>query len=177
MPTPLEKARALAPVIEREAPAGERTGTMPSAVVDALDAAGMFRLMVPQVLGGAEVDAVTAIEVLEEICRIDGSTGWSLLANVTSTAFAASYCSDAAVKEMFDGSRPAIHAGQFALRARVRTGRRRCGTCSPYSRQPLTLRSRRSPRWSCRSWRTWWSAACWSRSVSAGQLGSAGCGQ
>jgi indole-3-acetate monooxygenase len=114
--SPLEKARTLAPVIEREAAAAEAAGTMTPTVVDALDAAGMFSLMVPRSLGGAEVDIVTALDVLEEICRIDGSTGWSLLANVTSTAFAASYCGDAAVKEMFDGPRPAIHAGQFAPR-------------------------------------------------------------
>jgi alkylation response protein AidB-like acyl-CoA dehydrogenase len=88
--TLLEKARALAPVIEREAARAEATGTMTAAVVDALTDAGMFALMVPGDLGGSEVDIVTALDVLEEVCRIDGSTGWSLLANVTSTAFAGS---------------------------------------------------------------------------------------
>src|SRR3954471_1687255 len=103
--TLVEIARSLAPIIEREAAAAESSGTMPQPIVDALEAAGMFALMVPRELGGAEVDIVTALDVLEEVCRIDGSTGWSLLANVTSTAFAASYCSDAAIKEMFDGTR------------------------------------------------------------------------
>jgi alkylation response protein AidB-like acyl-CoA dehydrogenase len=112
----LDKARALAPVIEREAAGAESSGTMTQPVVDALTESGLFSLMVPRDLGGSEVDVVTALEVLEEICRIDGSTGWSLLANVTSTAFAAAYCGDAAVKEMFDGPRPPIHAGQFAPR-------------------------------------------------------------
>lgn len=87
--SPLEKARSLAGVIEHEAAAAEAAGTMTEPIVAALDAAGMFSLMVPRSLGGAEVDIVTALDVLEEICRIDGSTGWSLLANVTSTAFAA----------------------------------------------------------------------------------------
>src|SRR2546421_2396645 len=119
--TLLEKARALAPIIEGEAAAAEAAGTMTKAVVDALTEAGMFALMVPRVLGGSEVDIVTALDVLEEVCRIDGSTGWSLLANVTSTAIAASYCSDAAVKEMFDGPRPPIHAGQFAPRGTADT--------------------------------------------------------
>ena len=114
--SPLEKARALAPIIEREAAAAESSGTMTQTVVDALSEAGLFALMVPHELGGSEVDIVTALDVLEEVCRIDGSTGWSLLANVTSTAFAAAYCSDEAVKEMFEGGRPPIHAGQFAPR-------------------------------------------------------------
>ena len=112
----VDRARSLAPIIEREAADAEASGTMTQPVVDALQDAGMFALMVPRELGGTEVDMVTALDVLEEMCRIDGSTGWSLLANVTSTAFAAAYCSDAAVKEMFEGPRPAIHAGQFAPR-------------------------------------------------------------
>jgi alkylation response protein AidB-like acyl-CoA dehydrogenase len=114
--TLVDVARSLAPVIEREAAAAEVAGPMTQPVVDALVGAVMFALMVPRELGGFVVDMVTALDVLEEVCRIDGSTGWSLLANVTSTAFAAAYCSDAAVKEMFEGSRPAIHAGQFAPR-------------------------------------------------------------
>src|SRR4051794_37520793 len=113
MPTSslLDTARALAPVFEREAAAAEATGELTPATVSALQDAGLFSLMVPASLGGAEADAVTALEVLAEICRADGSTGWALLANVTSTAFAAAYCGDAVVKEMFvSGSRPAIHA-------------------------------------------------------------------
>ena len=112
----VETAHSLAPIIEREAAEAESRATMPETIVGALEGAGMFALMVPRELGGSEVDMVTALEVLEEVCRIDGSTGWSLLANVTSTAFAAAYCSDAAVKEMFEGPRPPIHAGQFAPR-------------------------------------------------------------
>ena len=112
----LDIARSLTPLIESEADAAEAAGRMTPRVVDALTAAGLFALMVPSSMGGAEADILTALEVLEEVCRADGSTGWSLLANVTSTAFAASYCSDEAVKEMFGGDRPAVHAGQFAPR-------------------------------------------------------------
>src|SRR4051812_29811377 len=83
--TLVDIARSLAPIIEREAAAAETSGTMTPPVVDALESAGMFALMVPRELGGSEVDIVTALDVLEEVCRIDGSTGWSLLANVTST--------------------------------------------------------------------------------------------
>jgi indole-3-acetate monooxygenase len=112
----LETARALTPLVEAEATAAEAAGRMTQPVVDAFTDAGLFALMVPAALGGAEADVVTALEVLEEVCRADGSTGWSLLANVTSTAFAAAYCSDAAVKEMFSGDLPPVHAGQFAPR-------------------------------------------------------------
>ena len=116
-PSLLETARSLAPLFEREAAAAEAAGELTPTTVAALTDAGLFALMVPASLGGAEADAVTALEVLAEVCRADGSTGWALLANVTSTAFAAAYCGDEAVKEMFvSGGRPPIHAGQFAPR-------------------------------------------------------------
>lgn len=115
-PTLLDTARSLAPLVEREAAASEAAGALTPPVVDALTDAGMFGLMTPDVLGGAEADIVTALEVLEEVCRADASTGWALLANVTGTAFAGSYCSDEAVKEMFGGPLPGIHAGQYAPR-------------------------------------------------------------
>jgi alkylation response protein AidB-like acyl-CoA dehydrogenase len=118
MPSPLlEAARSLAPLFESEAAAAESAGELTPSTVAALHEAGLFALMVPSSLGGAEADAVTALEVLTEVCRADGSTGWALLANVTSTAFAAAYCGESAVKEMFTtGTRPAVHAGQFAPR-------------------------------------------------------------
>jgi indole-3-acetate monooxygenase len=112
----LQATRALAPLIESEAPAAESLGRLTDPVVSALTDADLFGLMVPTDLGGLEVDVVTALEVLEEVCRADGSTGWALLANVTSSAFAGAYCGDAAAKEMFGGSRPGVHAGQFAPR-------------------------------------------------------------
>jgi indole-3-acetate monooxygenase len=117
----LETARRMTPLIESEATAAEAAGRMTQPVVDAFTESGLFALMVPAALGGAEADVVTTLEVLEEVCRADGSTGWSLLANVTSTAFAAAYCSDAAVKEMFEGDLPPVHAGQFAPRGTATT--------------------------------------------------------
>lgn len=112
----LGAARALAPLIESQAEAAEAAGRLTQPVVDALTDAGLFGLMVPAALGGAEADLVTALTVLEEVCRADGSTGWSLLANVTSSAFAGAYCGDEAVKVMWNGEQPPIHAGQFAPR-------------------------------------------------------------
>jgi alkylation response protein AidB-like acyl-CoA dehydrogenase len=115
-PDPLATARSLATLIATEAASGDRGRTLTRPVVDALTAAGLFELMVPRELGGVEADALTTLAVFEELSRADGSTGWSFLANVTTTAFAAAYTGDAAVKEMFGGARPAIHAGMLGPR-------------------------------------------------------------
>jgi alkylation response protein AidB-like acyl-CoA dehydrogenase len=114
----IERTRALTPIVERAAERTEELGTMPDDLVDAIAEAGLFWLLVPQELGGSEVDVRTALDVFEELAYADGSTGWSVMANNTSTCFAAIYTGDAAVDAMFgaarrDGRRPPIHAGMF----------------------------------------------------------------
>jgi alkylation response protein AidB-like acyl-CoA dehydrogenase len=116
----LAAARGAAPVIEANAERADAAGTLPPETVAALDAAGLFGLMVPRCLGGAEVSLPAAIDVLAEVARADASTGWSLMANVTSSAFAGAYLGDAAVKTMFGSpATRAIHAGQFAPRGQA----------------------------------------------------------
>jgi len=108
----IERARALTPLIEAEAAASEREGTMTAAVVDALRDAGLFWLLVPTELGGSEADVVTSLAVFEELAYADGSTGWSAMANATTSCFAAIYTGDEAVQAMF-GDHLGIHAGML----------------------------------------------------------------
>jgi len=118
---PVATARSLAPLIDAEAAAADSQGSMTPAVVDALSRVGLFGLLVPNCLGGYEADAVTTLAVFEELSRADGSTGWSFLANATTTAFAAAYTGDAAVAAMFAGPGPAIHAGMLGPRGEAKT--------------------------------------------------------
>ncbi len=97
----VDRARALAPLIEAEAEAAEAAGTLSAPVVDAVRQAGLFTTMVPGELGGAEADVATALAVFEELARADGSAGWSIMANATTTCFAAIYTGDAAVAAIF----------------------------------------------------------------------------
>lgn len=103
-------------VVEREAAASEAARTLTQPVVDALHDAGLFRLMTPRDLGGEEADLATVLAVYEEVTRADASTGWSLLANATTTGFAGAFLGDRAVKAMFGGDADPVHAGQFAPR-------------------------------------------------------------
>jgi alkylation response protein AidB-like acyl-CoA dehydrogenase len=112
---PVRIARSLVPLIEQQAAAGERAGTLPAPVVDALRESGLLALQIPRALGGFEADAETTLTVYEDVCRADGSTGWTLLANASTSAFATTYTSDDAVKAMFANGVPS-HAGQFSPR-------------------------------------------------------------
>lgn len=107
------RARALRPLIERDALTAEQAGTTTGDVVRAVGEAQLFWLLVPAECGGVEADINTAIEVFEELAYADGSTGWSVMANVTSSCLAALYCGDDAVREMFPPGAPGIHAGML----------------------------------------------------------------
>jgi alkylation response protein AidB-like acyl-CoA dehydrogenase len=109
----VERARALAPLVEAEADAAEAATTTTRPVVEALKDAELFWIQVPRELGGGEVDPVTALAVFEEIAYADGSTGWSAMANITSSAFAGIYTGESAAREMFTAGERGIHAGML----------------------------------------------------------------
>jgi hypothetical protein len=74
----IERARALGPRIEACADQIEQERRRPEPLVAALHEAGLFRLLLPRSLGGAEVDPPTFVQVIEEIARHDASAAWCL---------------------------------------------------------------------------------------------------
>ena len=111
--TLLDRARALTPLIERDAAKAEADTTTTQEVVDAVAAAELFWILVPKVLGGAEASIVDTLAVFEELAYADGSTGWSVMANVTSSCLAAIYTGDDASAAMFPANALGIHAGML----------------------------------------------------------------
>jgi alkylation response protein AidB-like acyl-CoA dehydrogenase len=77
-PAPLDVARALAPRIRARAPEIETTRQLPSDLVLELADARLFKVALPEAEGGLGADVITALQVIEEISRADGSTGWCL---------------------------------------------------------------------------------------------------
>ena len=75
-PDYVARARLLAPVLAAASDDIERNRELPVPIVAALIQNGMFRLLQPRFLGGAELDPMTYIRVIEEIAQVDASTGW-----------------------------------------------------------------------------------------------------
>ena len=80
-PTPgaaalIQTARALATKVDAVRENLDRERALPIDLVDPLGAAGMFSLWLPKSFGGAELNAVDYVRVIEELSRLDGSVGW-----------------------------------------------------------------------------------------------------
>src|SRR5260370_42223982 len=56
----------------------ERDRGLTPEIVDAMIERGLFRMLLPRSLGGAELDPLTYTAVLEELAQGDGSTAWCL---------------------------------------------------------------------------------------------------
>jgi alkylation response protein AidB-like acyl-CoA dehydrogenase len=120
----LEKVRALRPMIEAKAAEMEDRGILDEGVVEALIEAGVFGMMVPRCLGGAEAHPDTVIDVLSELAYAHGATGWVSLTTSVATSLAGAYLSDEAVEEIFRRSPRYVVAGtgQAGGKAELRDG-------------------------------------------------------
>jgi alkylation response protein AidB-like acyl-CoA dehydrogenase len=72
----LAGVRALEPDIRQAAEAIESERRLPDDLAHALMRAGIFRMGVPRVYGGPELDPMGQVRVVEELSRIEGSIGW-----------------------------------------------------------------------------------------------------
>jgi indole-3-acetate monooxygenase len=97
----VERARALAPLIEREADEIERTRRLTSAVTQALIENGLYRALLPKRFGGAEAPLETFMQMQEEIARADASTAWCL-GQCSVCAMTAAYLDPDAANEIFN---------------------------------------------------------------------------
>lgn len=66
----------IAPVAREYADQSERDRNLAQPIVDAMIEQRVFKQLVPESLGGLELDPVTFHVLTEELSRVDGSTGW-----------------------------------------------------------------------------------------------------
>ncbi len=74
----VERARKLVPVLAERAEACERLRRMPEETERDLHAAGLFRIVQPARVGGAELDVGIFVDVCAEIARVCPSTAWNV---------------------------------------------------------------------------------------------------
>ena len=93
----------------------ESISTLPQASVDALHESGLFAMKLPEVLGGAEADPMTQLDILEAVSCIDPSAGWCLMIGATSLANLGAFLPDEAIEEIFVEGRIPKTAGVAAF--------------------------------------------------------------
>ena len=119
-PDYLARASSLGPLLAEAADEIERNRELPASVVAALIENGLFRLLQPRSLGGAELDPMTYTQVVEQIASHDASTGWCV-EQANGCSMAAAFLDPEVAQEIF-GPPDGIVAWGPVGRAELRAG-------------------------------------------------------
>ena len=98
----LDRARKLVPRIADAADEIERTRRLPAPLVATLHEAGLFRMLLPRALGGAELDPPTFVRVTEALARADASTAW-VICQTNGCSMTAAYLHPDVARAIFGG--------------------------------------------------------------------------
>jgi len=116
--TPLEVARSLAPRIRARADEIEATRQLPPDLVMELANARLFKVALPEAEGGLGADILTALRVIEEVARADGSTGWCLAMAINTFRQSAQLAPEVR-RELFFSDPVGVSAGSARERGRA----------------------------------------------------------
>jgi alkylation response protein AidB-like acyl-CoA dehydrogenase len=109
----LARARDLVPLLDAAGPRIEAARELTPDVLAALYEAGMFRCLLPESVGGAELDPMSYVAVLETLAGADASTAWCVGQNDGCSMVAAWLRLDVAA-EVFGDSRAVLAWGAGA---------------------------------------------------------------
>src|SRR6267142_374530 len=73
----VRRAREIAPILQKHATWHEEHRRLHNETIEAMASVGLFKLRIPRRYGGYESDVQTAVEMLAEIGRGDGSSAWT----------------------------------------------------------------------------------------------------
>ncbi len=117
----IARVRELAPMLAAAAGEIDRRRELPERVVDALVERGLFRLLLPKSLNGAELLPAEYVPIIEELAKTDASTAWCVNQN-SGCSMTAAYLPPEAAREMFGGPRGILAWGPGPGEARVVDG-------------------------------------------------------
>ena len=113
----VERARTLQPLIARDADEIERTRRLTPDVTAALIENGLYRSLLPQSLGGAELPLELFMQMQEEIAKADASTAWCL-GQCSVCAMTAAYLDADAANEIFNVAPGILAWGAITMKCR-----------------------------------------------------------
>ena len=116
-----DRARALAPLITRDADEIERTRRLTPAVTSALIENGLYRALLPKSLGGTEATLQAFMQMQEEVAKADASTAWCL-GQCSVCAMTAAYLDRNAAEEIFNAPPGILAWGAIAHEVKVVPG-------------------------------------------------------
>jgi alkylation response protein AidB-like acyl-CoA dehydrogenase len=118
-PHPDKAARELRELIDSHSDEAERIGYLPEPVVRAVADSGLYGMMVPKELGGAEPHPSAMLDAVAEMAYADGSTGWAVMASQFGTHAAGVYGSERLVEAMFRSGTGFTAAAQISKLGRA----------------------------------------------------------
>ena len=117
-PAPLEIARALAPRIRERADEIETGRQLPPDLVMDIAQAKLFKVAISEEEGGFGADILTTLQVIEEIARADGSTGWCLAMGINAFRQSAQFAPEVR-RKLFHSDPIGVSAGSANPRGRA----------------------------------------------------------
>lgn len=112
----VDRARALAPSLKSQAAATEELRRLPASIEKELHELGLFRILQPERVGGAELDYVALIDVVEEIAKGDAAVAWNV-SNLGSHHWMLAMFSSFAQNAIWDENPNALIASSFVFPA------------------------------------------------------------
>jgi alkylation response protein AidB-like acyl-CoA dehydrogenase len=95
-----DAVEAILGLIRARAPEVEQARRLPDDVVLALRGTGINRMFMPTVLGGLQAPVLDAMDVVERIASVDGSTAWCAVIGAGSNVFAG-YMPESGARQVF----------------------------------------------------------------------------
>ena len=113
-------ANDILPLVEAEADEAERLYHLTDRVVAEFRRKGLYALLTPKVLGGAEMPYVEAMELVERVAAVDGSAGWCMMVEGVMGASLGSFLPDQGARTVFPKGADVTMAGNGVPRGFAR---------------------------------------------------------
>src|SRR5207302_6078067 len=108
----MDVVKRLEPVLRENTALADAKRNLPQAAMAAMVEAGIFRTWMPRAFGGLEMAPTPAIQMFEEIARIDSAAGW-IASNSCVISTLCQVLPDAGSSEIFAAADNVIAGGWF----------------------------------------------------------------